>query len=61
MEEDSMYAFKEGIPRDTPFLFVCFQEVPVKGRKNVIVLGDIKVEITLDFLKSQIDLMLQEE
>lgn len=56
-----MYEFKEGIPRNTPFLFVCFQEVPVKGRKTVIIWGDIKVEITLDFFRSQIDLVLQEE
>lgn len=56
-----MYAFKEGIPRNTPFLLVCFQEVPVKGRENVIIWGDIIVEITLDFLRSQIDLVLQEE
>lgn len=52
MEEDSMYKFKEGIPRNTPFLFVYFQELPVKRRKTVIIWGDIKIEITLDFLRS---------
>lgn len=56
-----MYGFKEGIPRNTPFLFVCFQEVPMEGRNTVIIWGDIKVEITLDFLRSQIYIVLQEE
>lgn len=43
------------------FCLFVFQEVPVKGRENVIIWGDIIVEITLDFLRSQIDLVLQEE
>lgn len=57
MEEDRMYEFKEGIPINTIF----FKEVPLTGRKNVIIWGDIKVQITLDFLRSQMDLVLQEE